>query len=73
MKIASENLKKEASKSQEENSNSTEIEKLKIEVESLRKMLIQEQETSATFESYIGLLKASYTNMFGPLESQTSK
>ena len=73
MKIASENLKKEASKSQEENSNSTEIEKLKIEVESLRKMLIQEQETSATFESYIGLLKASYTNMFGPLESQTSQ
>ena len=67
MKLATEKLKTEASKSHEESSTSSEIEKLKVEIDNLKKMLDQEHETNATYESYIGLLKQSYTSMFGPL------
>ena len=70
LKTASELTKNEVAKSQEEFRNSSDIEKMKVEIESLKKMLLQERETNATFESYIELLKNSYTSMFGPLDSK---
>ena len=70
LKTATELTKNEVAKSQEECRNSSDIEKMKVEIESLRKMLLQERETNATFESYIELLKNSYTSMFGPLDSK---
>ena len=68
MKIETEKLKTEASKSQEESFDSNELEKLKLEVVNLKKMLVQQQETSDTYESYIALLKSSYTSMFGHMD-----
>ena len=73
MKIESEKLKNETSKSQEDNTDSSENERLKLEVKNLKKMLEQQQETSATYESYIGLLKSSYTEMFGPIDHEQNK
>ena len=70
MKIETEKLKNEASKSQEESSDSSDLEKLQIEVVNLKKMLAQQQETSDTYESYIALLKASYTSMFGHIDHE---
>lgn len=70
LKTASEVTRNEVAKSREECSNSSDIEKMKVEVENLKKMLLQERETNATFESYIELLKNSYTTMFGPLDSK---
>lgn len=70
MKIATEKLKNEASKSQEESSGSSEIEKMKLEILSLKNMLVQQQETSDTYESYIALLKSSYTSMFGHIDKE---
>ena len=68
MKIETEKLKTEASKSQEQSFDSTELEKLKLEVVNLKKMLVQQQETSDTYENYIALLKSSYTSMFGNMD-----
>ena len=70
MKIASEKLKNEASKSQEECSGSSELETLKLEILNLKSMLAQQQETSDTYESYIALLKSSYTSMFGHIDRE---
>lgn len=70
MKIETEKLKNEASKSQDESSDSCELEKLQIEVVNLKKMLAQQQETSDTYESYIALLKSSYTSMFGHIDHE---
>ena len=70
MKIETEKLKNEASKSQEESSDSSDLEKLQIEVANLKKMLAQQQQTSDTYESYIALLKASYTSMFGHIDHE---
>ena len=70
MKIASEKLKNEASKSQEECSGSSELETLKLEILNLKSMLAQQQETSDTYESYIALLKSSYTSMFGHIDKE---
>ena len=70
MKIASEKLKNEASKSQEECSGSSELETLKLDILNLKSMLAQQQETSDTYESYIALLKSSYTSMFGHIDKE---
>ena len=48
----------------------SDLEKLQIEVVNLKKMLAQQQETSDTYESYIALLKASYTSMFGHIDHE---
>ena len=61
-------LKENALESNNENSNGSEIEKLKIEVDNLKRQLAQGQETNQTLESYICLLKQSYTSVFGPIE-----
>ena len=70
LKIASEQLKTEATKTQAESSHASDVDKLKTEIENLKQMLIQERETNSTFESYIALLKNSYTSMFGPLDTK---
>ena len=68
MKHEMEVLKENALESNNENSNGSEIEKLKIEVDNLKRQLAQGQETNQTLESYICLLKQSYTSVFGPIE-----
>ena len=65
MKADTEKMKAAASKSQELTSDSSEVEKLKVEAENLRLLLSQERDTTATFESYLSLLRQSYTAMFG--------
>ena len=65
MKEDTERMKAAASKSRELTSDSSEVEKLKVEAENLRLLLSQERDTTATFESYLTLLRQSYTAMFG--------
>ena len=67
MKEDTERMRVAASKSQEMASNSSELERLRLETENLRMLLLQERQTSSTFESYIKLLRQSYTTMFGPI------
>ena len=67
LKKDTERMRAAASKSEEMASDSSEVEKLKLETENLRMLLIQERQTSSTFESYINLLRQSYTTMFGPI------
>ena len=63
-------MKTEATQSQAESSQASDVDKLKTEIENLKQMLNQERETNSTFESYIALLKNSYTSMFGPLDTK---
>ena len=67
MKEDTERMRVAASKSQEMASHSSELERLRLETENLRMLLVQERQTSSTFESYIKLLRQSYTTMFGPI------
>ena len=66
IKHESEKLRQESSLERKEDSD---LEKLKIEVENLKSILDKEREKNSTFESYIHLLKTSYTTMFGSLET----
>ena len=51
----------------EENSGGTEVEMLKAEIEKLKKLLEQGNETNITLESYVNFLKQSYNATFGPI------
>lgn len=54
-------------KTGEENSGGTEVEMLKAEIEKLKKLLEQGNETNITLESYVNFLKQSYNATFGPI------
>ena len=54
-------------KAGEENFSGTEVELLKGEVERLKKLLEQGNETNLTLESYVNFLKQSYNATFGPI------
>ena len=54
-------------KTGEENSGATEVEMLKAEIEKLKKLLEQGNETNITLESYVNFLKQSYNATFGPI------
>ena len=54
-------------KTGEENSGRTEVEILKAEIEKLKKLLEQGNETNITLESYVNFLKQSYNATFGPI------
>ena len=51
----------------EENFSGTEVESLKGEIERLKKLLEQGNETNLTLESYVNFLKQSYNATFGPI------
>ena len=53
-------------KTGEENSGRTEVEILKAEIEKLKRLLEQGNETNITLESYVNFLKQSYNATFGP-------
>ena len=66
IKFESDKLRHAASLERKEDSD---LEKLKLEVENLKLILNKEREKNSTFESYIQLLKTSYSTMFGSLDS----
>ena len=68
LKEDTERMKAAASKSQELTSDSSEVERLKVEAENLRLLLSQERDTTATYENYLTLLKESYRAMFGDIK-----
>ena len=54
-------------KSKNQTSDGSEVDKLKAEIESLRKQLAQGSEQNQTLETYINFLKQSYNSAFGAI------